>query len=194
MSKKKKLNIADLLPKEKSFQVSDIMRMFWKLWKLIFFNQRKLETFPFKCPLPEWAPQDSFHSRVSVFVGSQETARTFRVTTEKLALRGGFPECMGLRDSGKFGPRRSEIERVVFIKNPNTLWVSALTFCNPEESSEGGIPGCWERLLCAVIGTARLSPESPSLSLTQHFIWVTHHTFQADRPGSWEPEKTVVTS
>lgn len=127
------------------------MRMFWKLWKLIFFNQRKLETFPFKCPLPEWAPQDSFHSRVSVFVGSQETARTFRVTTEKLALRGGFPECMGLRDSGKFGPRRSEIERVVFIKNPNTLWVSALTFCNPEESSEGGIPGCWERLLCAVI-------------------------------------------
>lgn len=83
---RKTLNRAGLLPKEKRFQISDVMRMFWKLWKLIFFILRKLETFPFKCRLPEWAPRDSFHSRVIVLVGSQEMARTSRVATEKPAL------------------------------------------------------------------------------------------------------------
>lgn len=160
--------------------------MFWKLWKLIFFNQRKLETFPFKCPLPEWAPRDSFHSHVIVLVGSQETARTFRVATEKPAIWEGFPECMGLRDGGKFGPWCSEIERVVFIKNQNILWASTLTFCNPQEHSEGGNLGFLRTAaLCCDWDCPAVPRESlccvhlsvHSLSLTQHFIWVTLHTF-----------------
>ena len=129
---RKTLNRAGLLPKEKCFQISDVMRMFWKLWKLIFFILRKLETFPVKCRLPEWAPRDSFHSHVIVLVGSQETARTSRVATEKSAL------CKGSRVhrfEGQWKVGTSGQWEWHFLKSGKSKqFFCPLTFCSPSEN------------------------------------------------------------
>lgn len=185
---RKTLNRAGLLPKEKCFQISDIMRMFWKLWKLIFFILRKLETFPFKCRLPEWAPRDSFHSRVIVLVGSQETARTSRVATEKPAL------CKGSRVhrfEGQWKVGTSGQREWHFLKSGKSKqFFCPLTFCSPSENlrhhweRRGGRPGFWH--CCTMLGSERnlmqCSPVSPFLTpWPRTLYWASSHTFKADR-------------
>lgn len=98
------LNVSGLLPETSYWKYSDIMRMFWKLWKLSFLDLRKLETFLFKCRLPEWSPWDSFHSGVIVLVGNQWTAKIWSAATAEPIFWKEFPECMDWRYCGKFWP------------------------------------------------------------------------------------------
>lgn len=185
---RKTLNRAGLLPKEKCFQISDIMRMFWKLWKLIFFILRKLETFPFKCRLPEWAPRDSFHSRVIVLVGSQETARTSRVATEKPAL------CKGSRVhrfEGQWKVGTSGQWEWHFLKSGKSkqFFLSTDLLQSIRKSETPLRKTRWETWFLTLLDYAgsernlmQCSPVSPFLTpWPRTLYWASSHTFKADR-------------
>lgn len=129
---RKNLNVAGLLPEAKLFEIFRHYKNVLKIVETFFYDLRKLETFLFKCRLPEWSPWDSFHSGVIVLVGNQETRKIRSAATAKPIFWKEFPECVDLRCCGKFWPYCSEIQTVLCFKSKKLKTFRKSTDLSPQ--------------------------------------------------------------